>query len=120
MPCSRKVLVTCSVSHRRAYYHCGVCHRGHCPFDGANDLHADRLSAGLRPLVCLAGVLESFANGAEDILRRFAGVRLSAATVRRVTEEAGAILARRQQQGDIVVPCKPQAWDFTIEAITRA
>ena len=101
--------------HARAYYHCEGCHRGHCPFDAANGLLDDRLSAGLRPLVCLAGVLESFRDGADDILGRFAGVRLGASTVRRATEEAGERLAEQQRLGDIVVPQDAKPWDFTIE-----
>jgi hypothetical protein len=103
------------VRHERAYYHCAGCRRGHCPFDLANGLHDDRLSAGLRPLVCLAGVLESFRDGADDILGRFAGVRLGASTVRRATEEAGARLAEQQRLGGIVVPEELKPWDFTVE-----
>jgi hypothetical protein len=103
------------VRAERAYYHCRRCGVGHCPFDAANGLQADRLSAGLRPLVCLAGVLESFRDGADDILRRFAGVRLSAATVRVATEAAGARLAERQQAGDVVCPTPERPWDFRLE-----
>jgi hypothetical protein len=69
----------------------------------------------LRPLVCLAGVLEPFRGAADDILLRFSGTRLGASTVRRVTEAAGAKLASGQQAGDIVVPAKAVEWDFTIE-----
>jgi len=78
-------------------------------------LQSDRLSAGLRPLVCLAGVLESFTNGADDILRRFSGVRLSTATVRRVTEAAGQQLQQRQRAGDIVCARGARPWDFRLE-----
>jgi hypothetical protein len=60
-------------------------------------------------------VLESFRDGADDILRRFAGVRLGAATVRNATEAAGARLMERQQAGDIVKPEPPPAWDFHLE-----
>lgn len=75
----------------------------------------DRLSAGLRPLVCLAGTLGSFHGAAEDLLRRFAGVRLSAATARRATEQQGARLASQQQAGAVVTPARPRAWDLRIE-----
>lgn len=101
--------------HGRAYYHCKHCQGGHCPFDQANGLRGDRLSSGLRPLVCLAGVLESFRVSAADLLRRFSAVKLAASTVRGVTKKAGAGLAKRQQQGDIVVPAVPAAWDFSVE-----
>jgi hypothetical protein len=96
------------VRHQRAYYHCDNCHHGHFPFDRANGLHRDVLSTGVRPLVCLAGTLAPFRDAAEDL-------RLGASTVRRVTEQAGAVLAARQRQGDVVVPAKPREWDFTIE-----
>ena len=103
----------------RAYYHCDACHQGHCPFDQANGLQADRLSTGLRPLVCLAGVLESFRAGADDLLRRFSGVRLSAATTRRATQQAGAALSQRQRQGAIVTPAATPAWDFRVAGHDR-
>jgi hypothetical protein len=78
-------------------------------------LQTDRLSAGLRPLVCLASVLESFTNGADDILRRFSGLRLSAATARRVTEAAGQHLQQQQRAGDIVHATGARPWDFRLE-----
>ena len=102
-------------SLHRAYYHCKACGKGHCPFDHDNHLQADQLSAGLRPLVGLAGTLASFAGGSDDLLRRFAGIRVSESTVRRATEDAGEKLAKRQQGGDIVTPIRPQEWDFSIE-----
>jgi hypothetical protein len=70
-------------------------------------------------LVCLAGVLESFRDGAEDILRRFAGVRLSYSTTRRATQAAGDALAQRQQQGEIAVPQPVPDWDFRVEGHTH-
>jgi hypothetical protein len=69
--------------------------------------------------VCLAGVLESFRDGAEDILRRFAGLRLSAGTVRSTAEAAGARLAARQQAGDVVRPRPARPWDFRLEGRRR-
>jgi hypothetical protein len=107
---------TGEVTARRAYYHCQSCGRGHCPFDRANQLQGDHLSRGLRPLVCLAGTLGSFRDGSDDLLRRFAGLgNVSATVVRLATEEAGQRLQQRQRQGRIVVPLRPQEWDFTID-----
>jgi hypothetical protein len=103
------------VTAQRAYYHCDNCHKGHFPFDAANDLQGDHLSTGLRPLVCLAGVLESFRIGAADILRRFSGVKVSASTVRRATQAAGEALAEQQRQGEIATAGKWQAKDFHLE-----
>lgn len=107
---------TGQVTARRAYYHCACCHQGHCPFDQANGLHGDHLSTGLRPLVCLAGTLQSFRDGADDLLRRFAGLAgVSASVVRLATEEAGARLQQQQRRGGIVVPARPREWDFRVE-----
>lgn len=50
---------------------------------------------------------------------RFSGLRLSASTVRQVTERAGAALAQRQRAGDIVVPAAPIGWDFTLRGHTH-
>lgn len=103
----------------RAYYHCKSCGKGHCPFDHDNHLQQDQLSTGLRPLVCLAGTLVSFGGGSDDLLRRFAAVRLSESTVRRATEDAGEELVERQRGGDIVIPPLPKPWDFSIEDHTH-
>jgi len=64
-------------------------------------------------------VLESFRDGAEDILRRFAGIRLSAGTVRSTTEAAGARLAQQQQAGTLVCPVPQRPWDFRLEGRRR-
>jgi hypothetical protein len=103
------------VTAARAYYHCSHCHQGHCPFDQANGLQADRLSTGLRPLVCLAGVLESFRAGADDLLRRFCGLTLSAATTRRATQRAGEAVRQQQAQGTIVTPTPVRPWNFRVK-----
>jgi uncharacterized protein UPF0236 len=106
------------VTVERAYYHCTRCHQGHFPFDQANRLQKDRLSTGLRPLVCLAGVLESFRDGADDILRRFAGVRLSASSTRAATTRAGEQLLDKQRAGGIVRPTKLRPWNFRLQEST--
>jgi hypothetical protein len=64
----------------------------------------DAISPGLRPLVCLAGTLVPFVDAAEDVLRRFANVRLSASTVLRCTEAAGERLRAQQKEGRMVEP----------------
>jgi hypothetical protein len=91
---------------RRAYYYCQRCHWGGCPYDEAADLH-DGVSAGLRPLVCLAGTLLPFEDAA-DVLRRFAAVRLSASTVLRCTEAAGERLHAQLRAGRMVQPAQPE------------
>lgn len=65
---------------RRAYYRCARCPQSFVPYDDALGLR-DSISPGFRPLVCLAGALLPFADAAEDVVRRYTGVRLSASTV---------------------------------------
>jgi hypothetical protein len=64
----------------------------------------DEISPGLLPLVCLAGTLLPFADAADDLLKRFAGVRLSASTILRCTEAEGERLRAQQKDGRMVEP----------------
>ena len=66
-------------------------------------------------MVGLAGTLASFQDGADDLLGRFCGLRVSASVVRLATEAAGRQLRQRQRQGQVVVPATPVPWDFTIQ-----
>jgi hypothetical protein len=104
----RRVLTTHgAVQVRRAYYYCGRCRQSFLPYDDRLGL-VDEISPGLMPLVCLAGTLLPFADAAEDVLRRFAGVRLSASTVLRCTEAAGERLRAQQKQGRMTVPAQAE------------
>ncbi len=104
----RRVLtVHGEVTVARAYYYCGRCRQSFLPYDDALGL-VDEISPGLRPLVCLAGTLLPFADAAEDVLRRFAGVRLSASTVLRCTEAAGERLRAQQKEGRMVQPTQAE------------
>ena len=91
------------VQVRRAYYYCHRCRQSGIPYDDALGL-TDEISPGLLPLVCLAGTLLPFADAAEDVLRRFAGVRVSPSTVLRCTEGAGERLRAQQKEGRMVRP----------------
>lgn len=91
---------------QRAYYYCGRCKQSFIPYDDVLGL-MDEISPGLMPLVCLAGTLLPFADAAEDVLKRFSGVRVSASTVLRCTEGAGERLRAQQKEGRMVKP--PQA-----------
>jgi hypothetical protein len=94
---------------RRAYYYCGRCKQSFIPYDDVLGL-TDEISPGLLPLVCLAGTLLPFGDAAEDVLKRFAGVRLSASTVLRCTEAAGERLRAQHKEGRMVqaAPAEPQ------------
>ena len=103
----RLVTVHGQVVVRRAYYYCQRCHQSYCPYDEVLGLD-DEISPGLRPLVCLAGTLLPFADAAEDVLRRFAAVRVSASTVLRCTEAAGERLRAQLKEGRMVRPTQPE------------
>jgi hypothetical protein len=96
-----------AVKVRRAYYYCGRCHQSFLPYDDALGL-VDEISPGLRPLVCLAGTLAPFADAAQDILKRFSGVRLSASTVLRTTEGEGERLRAQLKEGRMVEPTQAE------------
>jgi hypothetical protein len=92
---------------RRAYYYCGRCKQSFLPYDDVLGL-VDEISPGLMPLVCLAGTLAPFADAANDVLKRFAAVRLSASTVLRSTEAAGERLRAQQKEGRMVQPTQAE------------
>ena len=96
-----------AVKVQRAYYYCGRCHQSFLPYDDALGL-VDEISPGLRPLVCLAGTLAPFADAAEDVLKRFSGVRLSASTVLRTTEGEGERLRAQLKGGRMVEPTQAE------------
>jgi hypothetical protein len=104
------------VTLQRAYYYCQRCHQSYCPYDAVLGLD-DEISPGLRPLACLAGTLLPFAAAAEDVLRRFAAVRVSASTVLRCTEAAGERLRAQLKGGDMVQPTQAEpGWTGPREA----
>ncbi|MBY0524505.1 MAG: ISKra4 family transposase [Gemmataceae bacterium] len=99
----RLLTVHGEVRVQRAYYYCGRCRQSFLPYDDALGL-VDEISPGLLPLVCLAGVLLPFADAAEDVLKRFAGVRVSPSTVLRRTEGEGERLRAQLKGGRMVQP----------------
>jgi hypothetical protein len=92
---------------QRAYYYCGRCKQSFIPYDDVLGL-VDEISPGLMPLVCLAGTLLPFADAAEDVLKRFAGVRVSTSTVLRCTEGAGERLRAQHKEGHMVQPTQAE------------
>ena len=104
------------VKLKRAYYYCHRCHQSYLPYDDVLGLDAE-ISPGLMPLVCLAGTLLPFADAAEDVLRRYAGLRVSASTVLRCTEAAGERLRAQLKEGRMVQPTQPElGWTAPREA----
>lgn len=86
--------------YERAYYHCDECASGHFPTDGEFGLE-DKKTLAAQELIALAGVLEPFAENGETILPRMSGLHVSASTVRRTTEAAGADVAERRAAGEV-------------------
>ena len=95
---------------RRHYYHCRRCGRGCCPRDGLLGLSAHDLTPAAEEVVCLAGLLASFAEAAEKTLPRLAGLRLAESTVERATEAAGTRLAQALAEGQTFGPAQDWCW----------
>lgn len=109
-----------SVRVCRAYYHCTHCHAGHCPRDAALGLTTVDLSRGAAEAVALAGVLSSFAEAAEKVLPKLAGLRVGESTVERATERAGADVGRRLADGEVFGPRKAWKWSKDADGKTCA
>jgi hypothetical protein len=109
-----------AVGLQRAYYHCRRCGRGAVPWD--DDLGLDRTAAtpGLREVVCIAGAVDSFAEAAEVVLRKLAGVRVSESTVQRTSEAVGQEIGRRLAAGETFGAARDWAWHKDAEGKTCA
>jgi hypothetical protein len=93
-----------------AYYHCPRCRCGHKPWERALQLKPIRLTPAAEEISSLAGVLGSFADGAERVLHKMSGLRLSESTIERTTEAAGERAAKRLEAGESLGPNEPWAW----------
>jgi len=98
----------------RHYYHCDRCHQGTFPRDHLLGLRAHDLTPAADEVVCLAGLLSSFAEAAEEVLQRLAGLRLCESSVERATEAAGGRLAEALARGQTFDA--PHAWDWHRDA----
>jgi hypothetical protein len=83
---------------QRCYYHCRSCRQGYVPWDHELGLGLATLTPAASEVASIAGVQTSFAQSAEVTLQKMCGLRLSESTVERVTEAAGARLAKLQSQ----------------------
>jgi hypothetical protein len=96
--------------YERAYYYCGRCGQGLCPFDDQAGIPARQLTPALEQLTALAGgVCDSFERGA-DLLHEMAGVRLGESTVERTTEDVGQRIADRLGDGTLFGPAVVWRW----------
>jgi hypothetical protein len=76
------------------------------------------LTPGADEVVCLAGLLSSFAEAAEEVLQRLAGLRLCESSVERATEAAGGRLAQALPEGQTFGPAQDWAWHQDAEGQT--
>jgi len=95
---------------QRHYYHCRHCGRGTSPRDALLGLRDQDLTPAADEAVCLAGLLDSFAQAAEQVLPRLAGLRVAESTVERATEAAGRRVAGVLAEGRTFGPAQAWAW----------
>jgi hypothetical protein len=104
----------------RAYYHCRSCGVGTVPWDEALGLSRQALTPGARELVCIAGAVDSFAEAADVVLRKLAGLRVSESTVERTSEATGHDIGQRQAAGETFGASAPWSWHTDAEGKTCA
>jgi hypothetical protein len=103
------------VTVARAYYYCGRCGAGLCPWDDTVGLTPKRLTPGAERAVSLAGLLtDSFEEAATKVLPELSGLRLSETAVQRTTEAAGARLGDWLDGGKVLGG--PTPWDWRKDA----
>lgn len=84
------------VEYRRAYYLCNQCHQGQYPLDQRFGLQPGQVSAGLAPLLALAGVETAFEEGCE-LVERFLLLEVSDNTLRKETQIFGQLQVQHEQ-----------------------
>jgi hypothetical protein len=84
------------VEYRRVYYLCTHCHQGQSPLDQRFGLQPGQVSAGLAPLLALAGVETAFEEGCE-LVKRFLLLEVSDNTLRKETQVFGQLQAQTEQ-----------------------
>jgi len=84
------------VEYRRAYYLCTHCHQGQYPLDQRFGLQPGQVSAGLAPLLALAGVETAFEEGCE-LVERFLLLEVSDNTLRKETQTFGQLQAHNER-----------------------
>jgi hypothetical protein len=98
------------VGYERAYYYCRHCGFGAAPADAGLHVVGAELTPAARETVALAGTVSSFAEAAEKVLPKLAGLRVSESTVERTAEAIGTTLGGRLSAGEVFGPAEPWAW----------
>jgi hypothetical protein len=71
------------------YGQCERCHRGQVPVLAEMGVDEKGFTAGLQELALVAGVIEPYASGRDELLRRFAGVSVSVEKIERLVAQEG-------------------------------
>ena len=100
-----------------AYYYCPHCRCGHKPWEHSLQLTSNSLTSASEQIVAMAGALGSFADGADRVLLKMAGLRLSESTVERTTEAAGRRVAEQLNEEKSLGPSG--AWNWQRDASGR-
>jgi len=98
------------ITVQAAYYHCRVCREGYKPWEAAIRIGERFLTRAAEEMSALAGLLGSFADGAERVLQKLAGLRLSESTVERTTEAAGCRVRKQLDEGKSLGPTNDWVW----------
>jgi hypothetical protein len=93
-----------------SYYHCRHCGASRKPWDEQLGLSEQALTPAAAQVVSQAGLLTSFAQASEETLRSLSGLRLSASTVERTTEEAGRRVQQQLAAGGTLGPATSWPW----------
>lgn len=97
---------------RRAYYYCGRCRHGLCPWDKKVGFTPKRLTPGAERAVSLAGLLsDSFAEAADKVLPELAGLHLCESTAERTTEDSGRRVGELLAAGHTFGPRLRWPWE---------
>jgi hypothetical protein len=109
-----------TIGLERAYYHCRHCGQGAVPWDDVLGLDRAAATPGLREVICIAGAVDSFAEAAEVVLRKMAGVRVGESTVQRTSEATGRDIGARLAAGETFGAARDWCWHKDAEGKTCA
>ena len=91
------------VELRRRYFWSKIC-SGLYPVDGLMGIDWSAVSPGAREICCTMGVIQDFAQGADD-LGRITGLRISKERLRQITEQEGSTVSGVRRDGTL-----PPSW----------
>src|SRR5262245_20737834 len=103
-----------------AYYHCPHCHAGFVPWDETLRLSTDALTPGASEVVCLTGIVSSFAEGSVIALPKLTVLHTSESTVERTTKAVGQDVGARLASDEVFGPSRDWDWHKDAEGKTCA